>query len=50
MNIGLFLLNNVFAEWQVIQKREDDLEYAVEHYQNDFYIITNETMLPISKS
>ena len=34
--------NNVFAEWQVIQKREDDLEYAVEHYQNDFYIITNE--------
>lgn len=34
--------DNVFAEWQVIQKREDDLEYAVEHYQNDFYIITNE--------
>jgi oligopeptidase B len=26
----------------VIQKREDDLEYAVEHYENDFYIITNE--------
>ena len=34
--------DDVFAEWQVIQKREDDLEYAVEHYQNDFYIITNE--------
>ncbi|MPL56504.1 Protease 2 [bioreactor metagenome] len=34
--------DNVFAEWKVIQKREDDLEYAVEHYQNDFYIITNE--------
>ncbi len=34
--------NNVNAEWKVIQKREDDLEYAVEHYENDFYIITNE--------
>lgn len=34
--------NNVNAEWRVIQKREDDLEYAVEHYENDFYIITNE--------
>lgn len=34
--------NDVFAEWKVIQKREDDLEYAVEHFKNDFYIITNE--------
>ncbi|WP_374362651.1 S9 family peptidase [Cloacibacterium sp.] len=34
--------NNVNAEWKVIQKREDDLEYAVEHYEDDFYIITNE--------
>ena len=34
--------NDVNAEWRVIQKREDDLEYAVEHYENDFYIITNE--------
>ncbi|KAF1857092.1 hypothetical protein Lal_00015189 [Lupinus albus] len=34
--------NNVNAEWRVIQKREADLEYAVEHYENDFYIITNE--------
>ena len=34
--------DDVFAEWKVIQKREDDLEYAVEHYENDFYIITNE--------
>ena len=34
--------NDVNAEWKVIQKREDDLEYAVEHYENDFYIITNE--------
>ena len=34
--------NDVFAEWKVIQKREEDLEYAVEHYENNFYIITNE--------
>ncbi len=34
--------NDVNAEWKVIQKREDYLEYAVEHYENDFYIITNE--------
>lgn len=34
--------DNVFAEWKVIQKREDDLEYAIEHYQQYFYIITNE--------
>ena len=34
--------NDVNAEWKVIQKREADLEYAVEHYENDFYIITNE--------
>lgn len=34
--------DDVNAEWKLIQKREDDLEYAVEHYENDFYIITNE--------
>lgn len=34
--------NDVFAEWKLIQKREDDLEYAVEHFKDDFYIITNE--------
>ncbi|MCD1119057.1 S9 family peptidase [Chryseobacterium turcicum] len=33
--------NNVFAEWKVIQPRIDDLEYAVEHYEDEFYIITN---------
>lgn len=33
---------NVFAEWTIIQEREDDLEYAVEHYLNDLYIVTNE--------
>ena len=33
--------DNVFAEWKIIQPRIDDLEYAVEHYQDEFYIITN---------
>lgn len=34
--------SDVFAEWKVIQPREENLEYAVEHFENDFYIITNE--------
>ncbi|MCX8522413.1 S9 family peptidase [Chryseobacterium formosus] len=33
--------NNVFADWKVIQPRIDDLEYSVEHYEDEFYIITN---------
>ncbi|WP_407403227.1 S9 family peptidase [Chryseobacterium sp.] len=33
--------NDVFAEWKVIQPRIDDLEYSVEHYKDEFYIITN---------
>lgn len=33
--------DNVMADWQIIQPRIDDLEYAVEHYQDEFYIITN---------
>lgn len=33
--------DNVFAEWQIIQPRTVDLEYSVEHYKDDFYIITN---------
>jgi len=33
--------DNVMADWQIIQSRIDDLEYAVEHYQDEFYIITN---------
>ena len=33
--------DNVLAEWKIIQPRIDDLEYAVEHYQDEFYIITN---------
>ena len=33
--------DNVIADWKIIQPRIDDLEYAVEHYQDEFYIITN---------
>lgn len=32
---------NVLADWQIIQPRKDDLEYAVEHFEDEFYIITN---------
>lgn len=32
---------DVLAPWKVIQPRTKDLEYAVEHYQDRFYIITN---------
>ncbi|QCX53015.1 S9 family peptidase [Elizabethkingia sp. JS20170427COW] len=30
-----------FAEWQVIQERTEDLEYSVEQFGKDFFIITN---------
>lgn len=33
--------NDVFAKWQIIHPRTEDLEYAVEHYEDEFYIITN---------
>ncbi|NAW51667.1 prolyl oligopeptidase family serine peptidase [Elizabethkingia argentiflava] len=33
--------DNVFAQWQIIQPREPYLEYSVEHFETDFYIITN---------
>ncbi|RNA60851.1 S9 family peptidase [Chryseobacterium nematophagum] len=33
--------DNVFADWKVIQPRIEDLEYSVEHYKDEFYIITN---------
>ncbi|MDQ1098451.1 MULTISPECIES: S9 family peptidase [Chryseobacterium] len=33
--------DDVFADWTVIQPRMDDLEYSVEHYEDEFYIITN---------
>ncbi|MBA5628290.1 S9 family peptidase [Moheibacter lacus] len=29
------------AEWKVLQPRERDLEFSIEHYGNDFYILTN---------
>lgn len=33
--------SDVEAKWQVVQYRTEDLEYAVEHFENEFYIITN---------
>ena len=33
--------DNVMADWKIIQPRIDDLEYSVEHYQDEFYIISN---------
>lgn len=33
--------DDVFADWQIIQPRTEDLEYSVEHYKDEFYIITN---------
>ncbi len=33
--------DNVFADWKIVQPRIDDLEYAIEHFEDEFYIITN---------
>ncbi len=33
--------NNPNGKFKLIQKRERDLEYSVEHYNDDFYILTN---------
>ncbi len=33
--------DNVFAEWKTVQPRQDELEYSIEHYADEFYIITN---------
>ncbi|QDP85448.1 S9 family peptidase [Chryseobacterium sp. SNU WT5] len=33
--------DNVLADWKIIQPRIDDVEYSVEHYKDEFYIITN---------
>lgn len=33
--------DSVMADWQIIQPRIDDLEYSVEHFEDEFYIITN---------
>ncbi|MCH1385430.1 MAG: S9 family peptidase [Flavobacteriaceae bacterium] len=30
------------GNWQIIHSRERNLEYFVDHYKNDFYIITND--------
>lgn len=32
---------DVFAEWKIVQPRQDELEYSIEHYNDEFYIITN---------
>ena len=34
--------NTPDGNWQVIHPRERDLEYFVDHYKEDFYIITND--------
>lgn len=33
--------NNPLGEWKILQPRADELEYSVEHFADDFYIITN---------
>ncbi len=33
--------DNVFSDWTIVQPRTEDLEYSVEHYEDEFYIITN---------
>ncbi|MBS1570992.1 MAG: S9 family peptidase [Bacteroidetes bacterium] len=33
--------DDVLSEFQIIHPRENDLEYAIEHYKDEFYIITN---------
>ncbi len=33
--------NEPNAEWKILQPRERNLEYSIEHYGNDFYILTN---------
>ena len=33
--------NDIDAEWKIIQKRERNLEYSIEHYGDYFYILTN---------
>lgn len=33
--------DNVLASWKIVQRRTKDLEYSVEHFGDEFYIITN---------
>src|SRR5690625_7927953 len=45
--------SDIDAEWKIIQKRERNLEYSIEHYGNHFHILTNKdntTNLKIKKS
>ena len=34
--------NSPDGKWQVVHQREKNLEYFVDHYKDDFYIITND--------
>lgn len=34
--------NDPSGQWKVFQPRERDLEYSIYHFENDFYIVTNE--------
>lgn len=33
--------DDVLAEWKIVEPRKEDLEYSVEHFEDEFYIITN---------
>lgn len=33
--------NNVEGEWKIVQSRERNLEYSVDHFEDHFYILTN---------
>jgi len=37
--------NNPNGEWQIIQPRERNLEYHVDHFEDQFYIVTNHKAL-----
>ena len=41
--------DDVLAEWKIVQPRMDDLEYSVEHFEDEFYIITNACLLYTSR-
>lgn len=34
--------NDPSGEWKIFQPRERNLEYSIYHFENDFYIVTNE--------
>jgi len=37
--------NNPNGEWKIIQKRKRNLEYHVDHFEDQFYIVTNDNAL-----